>query len=91
MDTLSAIVGSRPRRLVVPAPLAWAAAQLCEVAGRVTGRTIPLNASRYAEMCAEGFVCRVDRLRERLGVEATVDLKSGLTETYGWYRREGWL
>ena len=33
-----------------------------------------INRWRYAELAAEGFVCRVDRMRDVLGVAAAVDL-----------------
>jgi nucleoside-diphosphate-sugar epimerase len=55
------------------------------------GRTLPLNRRRYAEMYAEGFVCRVDRLRERLGIVPAVDLREGMARTAAWYRAHGWL
>ena len=48
------------------------------------GRPLPLNRWRYAELSAEGFVCRVDRLRERLGVVAAIDLDTGMRETAEW-------
>ena len=44
------------------------AARRVEVAGRALRKPLPLNLSRYAEMAAEGFVCRVDRMRDELGV-----------------------
>ena len=50
-----------------------------------------MNSRRYAELATEGFVCRVDRLRDRLGVVATIGLDEGLAEAAAWYRREGWL
>jgi dTDP-D-glucose 4,6-dehydratase len=34
---------------------------------------------------------RVDRLRERLGIVAEIDLKEGLTQTAAWYRNERWI
>jgi len=79
--------------LIVPLPLVVgrAAALLCDLVGGLTGRPLPLNRWRFAELAAEGFVCRVDRMREQLGVEAGVDLPEGLAETAAWYRREGWL
>jgi hypothetical protein len=33
----------------------------------------------------------VDRLRERLGIVAELDLPEGLAQTAAWYRREGWI
>jgi nucleoside-diphosphate-sugar epimerase len=52
---------------------------------------MPLNVWRYAELAAEGFVCRVDRMRDELGVTASVDLREGMARTAAWYREAGWL
>jgi len=51
----------------------------------------PINRARYREIAAEGFVCRVDRARDRLGFVATTDLQEGLKTTAEWYRAQGWL
>ena len=64
-------------------PAKWAA--------RFWGRPLVINRRRYAELASEGFVCRVDRLRERLGIVASIDLREGLAQTAEWYRRERWL
>jgi nucleoside-diphosphate-sugar epimerase len=42
-------------------------------------------------MAAEGFVCRVDRMRDELGVVASVGLREGMAQTAEWYRKAGWL
>ena len=68
-----------------------AAALAGDVAGRLRGTPAVINSRRYAELAAEGFVCRVDRLRDRLGIVAQIGLEEGLAETYEWYRRERWL
>jgi nucleoside-diphosphate-sugar epimerase len=82
----------RPAQLIrVPDGLAQMAAAACDIAGWMRGRPLPLNRWRYRELSAEGFVCRVDRLRERLGVVAAIDLEAGMRETAEWYRRERWL
>jgi nucleoside-diphosphate-sugar epimerase len=75
----------------VPMGLARLAAWGGDLAGAIAGRPMPLNSRRYAEMAADGFVCRVDKLRERLGVAAAIDLGEGLSDVAVWYRREGWL
>ena len=75
----------------VPQALTWLAAIGGDLGGALVGRPMPINRRRYAEMMSAGFVCRVDRLRERLGVVARIDLADGLAQAAEWYRREGWL
>ena len=79
--------------MIVPVPLAVLklVALLGDVGGAVRGKPLPMNSRRYAELATAGFVCRVDRLRDRLGVVATVGLDEGLAEAAAWYRREGRL
>ena len=91
VEQIRAAVG-RPAVIVpVPLPVARAAAALCELTAQVTGRLLPLDRWRYAELAAAGFVCRVDLMRELLGVEAHVGLAEGLARTAAWYRQQGWL
>ena len=64
---------------------------MCDIAGRIADPRVPLNRSRCAEFSAEGFVSRLDRLHQRLGVAAGIDLAYGLAEMAACYRDEGWL
>jgi nucleoside-diphosphate-sugar epimerase len=79
--------------LVVPVPdlLLRRASLAGDVGGAIRGRPLVINRRRYAELASEGFVCRVDRLREHLGVTAQMDLSTGLAQTAEWYREAGWL
>jgi nucleoside-diphosphate-sugar epimerase len=91
VDGIRAAVAPGARVVHVPMALTRVAALGGEMAQRVTRRPALINLSRYRELAAEGFVCRVDRMRERLGVVAEIDLEDGLKQTCEWYRREGWL
>jgi nucleoside-diphosphate-sugar epimerase len=62
-----------------------------DAAGILFGTRALINSRRYAELASEGFVCRVDRLRDRLGIVAVIGLTEGLADASTWYRREGWL
>jgi nucleoside-diphosphate-sugar epimerase len=77
--------------LPIPLPVTRAAAALCDLTTKLTGRLLPLDSWRYAELAAEGFVCRVDVMRELLGVEPQVSLTEGLAKTAAWYRANGFL
>ena len=85
-------VATRGRAVVVPIPrpIVRLAAWVGDAAGSVRGSTVLIDSRRYDEVYAEGFVCCVDRLRDRLGVEAQVALDEGLRQTAQWYRSQGW-
>ncbi|PYQ73390.1 MAG: hypothetical protein DMG01_22615 [Acidobacteria bacterium] len=75
----------------VPRPLLWIAARAGDAIGALRGKPVVINRRRYDELNAEGFVCRVDRLRDRLGIVAEIALRDGLAQTANWYRSNGWL
>jgi dihydroflavonol-4-reductase len=91
LESVRAVVGRAAFIVPVPMPVLRIAALVGDAGGALRGRPLPMNSRRYAEMTTEGFVCRVDRLRDRLGVSARIDLDEGLAEAAAWYRREGWL
>jgi dihydroflavonol-4-reductase len=91
VEQIRAAVGRSAVIVPVPLGVTRAAAALCDLTTRVTGRLLPLDKWRYAELAAAGFVCRVDLMRELLQVEAAVGLEEGLRTTTAWYREQGWL
>ena len=82
------VAGGRAALVTVPSPLVWLAANACELAGTVVGKELVLSRRRYSEMYAPGFVCRVDRLRDELGVVAGIDLEEGLKRSADWYLKD---
>ena len=91
LEAIRLAVGRRAAIIPLPQAVTRVAAAGCDLVARVIGRPLPLNRWRYVELAAEGFVCRVDRLRDRLGVVAALDLREGVAQTAEWYRREGWI
>jgi nucleoside-diphosphate-sugar epimerase len=90
-NTISTATGRRVRIVPVPMPVTYVAAIACDVASRILRKPMPLNMSRYTELEADGFVCRVDRMRDVLGVVAAMGLREGIAKTTAWYREAGWL
>jgi nucleoside-diphosphate-sugar epimerase len=86
LEQIRAATGGRARIVPIPSPVLYAAALAGDVAGAITGRRPLINRRRYAEIMSEGFVCRVDRLRDRLGVLPAVDLAQGIARSAEWYR-----
>jgi nucleoside-diphosphate-sugar epimerase len=91
LQTIRAAMGRRAVILPIPGGVLKVAAVLGELAGRGLARPLPLNRSRYEELVAEGFVCRVDAVRDRLGIVASTDIREGFEDLARWYRRAGWL
>jgi nucleoside-diphosphate-sugar epimerase len=91
LEGVRAAAGARAAIIPIPIALAHAAAFAGDLAGMLRGKPAVINSRRYAELASDGFVCRVDRLRDRLGIVAEIGLKEGLADTYAWYRSEGWL
>jgi len=91
LEGIRLAVGRRAPIVRVPMAATWLAAVAGDLAGRVGGRPQAINRSRYRELAAEGFICRVDRLRDRLGIVAEIALDDGLAATARWYRQEGLL
>ena len=91
LDAIAVAHGGRVRIFAVPMAVTHVAAVACDVVGRIVRKPLPLNMPRYAALDAEGFVCRVERLRDVLGVVAATGLRDGIAKTTVWYREAGWL
>jgi nucleoside-diphosphate-sugar epimerase len=91
LEAIAAANGRRVRILTIPMAVTHVAAVAGDVVGRIIRKPLLLNMPRYAELEAEGFVCRVDRLRDVLGVVATTGLREGVAKTAAWYREAGWI
>jgi nucleoside-diphosphate-sugar epimerase len=91
VDAIRAAVNARARLIRAPMAVTRLAALGGDLVGALRGRRMVINSRRYTELAAEGFACRVDRLRDRLGVVARAELADGIAQTAAWYRANGWL
>jgi nucleoside-diphosphate-sugar epimerase len=91
LEGVRSAVDRTARIIRVPMALTRLAAIAGDIAGAIRGRPLVLNGRRYVDLSAEGFVCRVDRMRDRLGIVAEIDLAPGLAHTAAWYTQEQWL
>ena len=91
LEGVRTAAGARAAIIRVPMAVTCLAAIAGDISGMLRGRPSVINRRRYVELASEGFVCHVDRLRDRLGIVAQIDLSEGLTETAAWYRQKGWL
>ena len=91
LEGVRTAAGARAAIIRIPMAVTRLAALAGDVGGLIRGRPSVINSRRFVELASDGFACRVDRLRDRLGIVARIDLDEGLAETCAWYRQEGWL
>lgn len=75
----------------VPAPIGRGVLMVTEAAARLTGRTTILTADKANEFFQPAWTGDPAPLTRDTGWQATRDLRTGLEETYRWYRSAGWL
>jgi nucleoside-diphosphate-sugar epimerase len=85
LERVRAAAEGRAPIVRVPRPILWLAAVAGDISGAVGRQPALITTRRFVELTAPGFVCRVDRLREELGVEPAVGLSEGLRESAPWY------
>jgi 2-alkyl-3-oxoalkanoate reductase len=88
---VASAMGRRVSLLPIPAPVGRALLALTEVAARVAGQTTILTRDKANEFFQEAWTGDPGPLGRDSGWHAAYDLKSGLADTYRWYRNAGWL
>jgi nucleoside-diphosphate-sugar epimerase len=90
-----AIAGAMGRRLSIvvpiPAPVGRVLLAVTETAARIAGQTTILTRDKANEFFQQAWTGDPGPLSRDSGWRATHDLKSGLADTYQWYRNAGWL
>ncbi len=85
-EEIRSTLGSPARLVPIPKTIVRTLSAAGDLAGRITGKPATLNRHRLAELYAPGFVCRVERMRDRLGIAAETDLREGFRKAAAWYR-----
>jgi dihydroflavonol-4-reductase len=77
--------------LPLPNAVLWLACQWAGQVSRITKKASLLNAQKYAELKAPGWVCDVSKIKDKLGCECPTTLREGVVKTREWYLSHGWL
>jgi nucleoside-diphosphate-sugar epimerase len=84
-------MGRSPAVIRVPATIGRGVLMLTEAAAKLTGHTTILTADKANEFFQPAWTGDPTPLMRDTGWQAAHDLRSGLEETYRWYRTAGWL
>jgi len=84
-------VGRRPTVIPVPAAVGRAVLAVTEAAARIARQTTILTTDKANEFFQPAWTGDPAPLTRDSGWTAAHDLRSGLADTYRWYRSAGWL
>ena len=84
-------MGRQVRTVPVPRPLGRAILSVVETSARLAGQTTILTTDKAHEFFQPAWTGDPAPLSRDTGWQASYDLRSGLRETYAWYRQAGWL
>ena len=84
-------MGRRPAVIPVPAFVGRALLGVTEIAARIARQTTILTTDKANEFFQPAWTGDPAPLTRDSGWAATHDLRSGLVDTYRWYRSAGWL
>jgi nucleoside-diphosphate-sugar epimerase len=75
----------------LPMGLVRAAAELGDLAARVTGHASLVTSEKVALSTPRFWICSSERAKRDIGFSPRVALQQGLCDTYRWYRTHNWL
>ena len=84
-------MGRRVSLVPIPAPVGRALLAVTEAAARIGGQTTILTRDKANEFFQNAWTGDPAPLSRDSGWRAAHDLRSGLADTYRWYRNAGWL
>ncbi|HDR05569.1 MAG TPA: NAD(P)-dependent oxidoreductase [Candidatus Marinimicrobia bacterium] len=59
--------------------------------GVALNRRIQMNKNKYLELKQRVWTCDASKVFEFLQFQPTIELDKGISETFAWYRKNGWL
>lgn len=89
--TVAAVMGSSVALLRIPPSVGRVLLGITETAARLTGQTTILTTDKANEFFQPAWAASPAQLTGDTGWRAARDLRTGLAETYRWYRSAGWL
>jgi len=84
-------LGRRPVRIPLPPLLVRSAAAVTQGVGDLLGRATVFNREKADEMLAPAWVCDLSGSAALLPRDEVTPLSEGISQTVGWYKRQGWL
>jgi nucleoside-diphosphate-sugar epimerase len=88
---LCARLGVQGRRIIVPGVALKAAGVIGQAYGALTGKSVPINRARAAELLEKHWVCDTKAAQRDLDFPPGINLDNGLHKAVLWYEQNNWL
>ena len=79
------------KKIKFPVPLAYTAAAISEIIGKLKNNPGVFNRQRFRELKQAAWVADSTKAKERLHFTPQYSLQKGVEETINWYLEHGWL
>ena len=90
-QTIAEAVDKSPLVFKLPVPLLYIIGAAGEGFGRVFGRDVFFNVQKVREAVQDAWTCSSAKARDAFGYVPAIALSEGISSTYDWYRKHGWL
>jgi len=90
-NLIAGVMDKKALKIVFPGFALDAAAFISEKVARIFNKTAILNRDKAKEMKQNYWLVDASKVEQKLGFVAEIPLETGLSETYQWYRNQGWL
>lgn len=90
-DVLAQVLKVEPRKIVVPAQLAFFVSLGFDLFSKITGVPTLFNLDKYRELKQTHWICDNSKAKQELSFKPRYSLEKGIRETSEWYLKNGWL
>lgn len=90
-NLIARVMDKNALKIVLPEFALDVAAFISEKVAKIFNRTAILNRDKANEMKQNFWLVDASKAEQKLGFVAAIPLETGLSETYQWYRNQGWL
>ncbi len=90
-DAARQVLGKRAFPLVIPIPVMAAIAMVAEFWAQCVSKPPFLDRQRMKDLRQTSWTASSDRFFKHYSYEPQMDLVQGLTRTFAWYKKHGWL
>lgn len=91
MQTIAEYLDRDPLRIRVPNSVIKAIAYGMTAVSRVTGIRSPLNIDKLNDILPDYWICSNQKAKNLLGFSPEYDLKTGLSHSIEWYKKQRWI